>query len=64
MTALDPPSPAVVRMVDRYTRAVAALRLAEPALRTLRDGHCDCPDCGYTLALNAVVAVLKEADGG
>ncbi len=41
--------------------ALAALRLAEPALRTLKDGHCDCDDCAYAKALDAVVAVLKEA---
>lgn len=46
---------------ERYKTAIAALKLAEPALRTLRDGHCDCKDCKYTLALNAVVAALKGA---
>lgn len=53
--------PSVKKREDRYDRALAALRLAEPALRTLRDGHCDCIDCQYTKALDAIVAVLKDA---
>ena len=44
--------------VERELRA--ALKLAEPALRTLRDGHCNAEcDCAYTKALNAVVAALR-----
>lgn len=48
-------------LAEKYEAAIAALKLAEPALRTLRDGHCDCKDCTYTLALDAVVAVLKDS---
>ena len=51
----------LARITTERDIAFAALRLAEPALRTLRDANCDCLDCKYTKALDAVVAALRGA---
>ncbi len=61
ITLLVAGAEALQRVTGERDAAIAAIRLAEPALRTLRDGHCDCLDCKYTKALDALVEVLKGA---